>query len=248
MNGIAYFIYNGKSSLDYGLRIHNKNEVIIPKRAYDIHQMSGENGLMISDLGYYEPIEKVFYCTIEPIDQDVNTQIERIYRWLNEVKGFNPLAISFEQGFYYRAVLNEVIQIDTSYAPFAELGISFLCHPLRFLNEGKKPLVLTSSTMLHNLGSEESMPRLEINLSSLGNFSFSIEAERGAVKRFAFKAPSASKIIIDSQSYEIVDSRGNPLYRFAEFWDFPKLPQGRFEIKWDSVINTIELIPRWCKL
>lgn len=246
----AYFTYRGKSSLDYGLRIHNRLEMVIPKKAFSLHQVAGSNGLIVNDLGHYEPIERTFICTLEPKNgKSPESYIEGIRAWLLGGKGFLPLSFSKDKGVYYRAFISDLIRIDTSTSPFYELELSFLCHPFRYLNEGKREISLTNGAMLHNLGNQPSLPRIQIVLEGRSDAcTFRIREEGKKAQAYSFEGVEADRLIIDSETYEVTDGEGNGLYEVAKFWDFPKFPIGRFELELGSGIAAFCFMPRWCKL
>ena len=158
------FIFNGKSSKDYGLIVNTLPPIVKPPIRTEKIEIDGRNGDIINNLGYMAYDKEI---TVTRIDSNIN--INDIIKWLNCSK-ISALILSNEPSLYYKAQIIE--QIDfTRLENFEPVKIKFYVQPFKYqYNE---------ANVIYK-ASEEIVANGNINLSNTTDATMDIVELRGA--------------------------------------------------------------------
>lgn len=99
-----YFVYNGVSSLDMGLRIESKNVFSAPEYDVTFQSIPGRNGDLILPNGRY-PNVQVTYSVFLPAKSiaELAEKITKVKAWLyGEQNAYHTLSDSYACGRCYR--------------------------------------------------------------------------------------------------------------------------------------------------
>ena len=242
-----YFLYNGASSEDYGLKI--KRAPVMPLPTRDVFQthVTGRSGDLIQDLGSYQNITiSVEFFIKTPSGTTLQEQARSIKRWLTQARGYQKLMFSDDPDYYYLAAITSAMDIEEVINHFGQAILMFTCKPHKYRVDGQKVRKYTEATTKYkviNPESEESEPQFRIN--GTGDFTLYVNSEPHRITGIV------DHVIIDSEflvTYKLSGS-GNAVNQSANayFLEYPKFKPGRNTV-WISgsgTLNSIEIIPRW---
>lgn len=143
-----WFIFNGKSSKDFGVYISGLNTFGAPERDVDIISISGRNGDLTIDNGRYKNIDVSYPAFI--FDRFDNN-IEGLRNFLLSQSGYKRLEDTYHPNEYrlarYKSGLTPKV-IDELYA--GEFDLTFDCYPQRYLKSGDQIITMTADGSLFN--------------------------------------------------------------------------------------------------
>lgn len=143
-----WFIFNGKSSKDFGVYISGLNTFGAPERDVDIISISGRNGDLTIDNGRYKNIDVSYPAFI--FDRFDNN-IEGLRNFLLSQSGYKRLEDTYHPNEYrlarYKSGLTPKV-IDELYA--GEFDLTFDCYPQRYLKSGDQTITMTADGSLFN--------------------------------------------------------------------------------------------------
>lgn len=143
-----WFIFNGKSSKDFGVYISGLNTFGAPERDVDIISISGRNGDLTIDNGRYKNIDVSYPAFI--FDRFDNN-IEGLRNFLLSQSGYKRLEDTYHPNEYrlarYKSGLTPKV-IDELYA--GEFDLTFDCYPQRYLKSGDQTITMTAYGSLFN--------------------------------------------------------------------------------------------------
>ena len=167
-----YFVYNGVSSLDMGLRIESKNVFSAPEYDVTFQSIPGRNGDLILPNGRY-PNVQVTYSVFLPAK-----------------------SIAEDTVYTRKAVYSGSLDIEDQLNRIGVFTVSFSCHPFRYSVAGTDPITLTQSgSTVTNPESFESLPIL--TLTGEGTVTLTIQGG-GQNKSWVFTGLDGS-IVCDSE-------------------------------------------------
>ena len=218
---MAEFIYNGRSTKDFNLRIIN--EVSHELSSYDIETevVPGRDGVLLLDNQRLKPVERAFPLRL--ID-DVYQSTTEIAEWLG-VKGWHDLEFSWDEGYIYQATVINTISISEVLKQLGKLQVVFLVHPIKYFKDNSKITVIKWGTVI-NRGNVEAKPLIE--LAGSGNTTITINGRR--------------TVLEDVQGSITLDMKNRMVYKGnLSAWEkvvreegsvFPHLDVGNNSISW----------------
>ena len=184
------FIFNGKSSTDYGILVQHR-----PKRAFGLRTFtesapSNRNGSVFWDHDVYDNYELDLECFIKT---DSKITLDDVVDWMN-TPNYANLKLYYDDQYTYKAICKNVIsfqpyQADNKYYSFT---IQLSTHPFKYLDSGLKQLSGTT-IQINNTSKYESYPLITVTGS--GDTTLTINADQ----KYTFKGLSG-KITIDSEA------------------------------------------------
>ena len=140
--GLNYFIFNGKSSLDFGVYIGGQATFNAPQRDVSKVSIPGRSGDLIRDNGRFLNIEVTYNVVIM---KEFRGKTAEIRAWLKEPTSYARLEDTYNPDFYRMGICTASIDFDT--LAFNEAGkaqVTFDCKPERFLKSGEETISVGS--------------------------------------------------------------------------------------------------------
>lgn len=131
---LNYFVFDGESSLDYGVYIGGQNTYNAPERDVTKVSIPGRNGDLIQDNGRFLNVQVPY--TIVVMDE-FRDKTDAIKAWLLSKTGYCKLADTYHPGTYRLARVTGGIDFETSaFNATGKTQVIFDCKPERFLDSG----------------------------------------------------------------------------------------------------------------
>ena len=238
-----YFIYNGISSKDFGIKIKKNgiNNFSSPQRSYENILVPGRNGELFIDNGNYENFILNIDCCLDARRHNLNEVSRNIKSWLQSDLKYKKLILSTDDEVYYEAICNNKLDISQVFRNFGESIISFSCKPFKKVIYGENKIVLTSQKNIIN-NYMTSNPHIKV--VGNGDITININNQNLILKGVEDEIEVDSDIM---NCYKTVDSiitnQNNKMYS-----EFPVIEEGRNNISWTGNVTRLEIIPRWAVL
>lgn len=165
------FIYNGKSTKEFNLRIINEVSHELSSHDIETEVVPGRDGVLLLDNQRLKPVERAFPLRL--ID-DVYQSTTEIAVWLG-VKGWHDLELSWDEGYIYQATVINTISIAEVLKQLGRLQVVFLIHPIKYFKDNTKSTI-TKGQSIVNRGNVKAYPLIE--LSGSGNTVITINGRR----------------------------------------------------------------------
>ena len=241
-----YFIYNGISSKDMGVRITSKNIFSAPKYDLTFQAIPGRDGDLISPNGRFPNVLVSYTCFIPAKSiAELATKVTAVKGWLyTEPDRYHALSDSYDVDFFRKAVFNNKLDISDELNRIGVFTVNFTCHPMRFSNAGTKKSAHTATSFyLTNPYKFSSKPYIKITGSGSGTLTIQSTSTN---KTWNFNSISG---------YIECDSELMNFYKATELKNstvigegFPLLAPGKNTFTFSGGITKVEVIPRWCAL
>ncbi|MFP5521278.1 hypothetical protein [Peptococcus simiae] len=160
-NDDAYFIYKGRSSREFGLRILNDMSLQVPEYDIEFVEIPGRDGDLALDNKRYKSVDRSFRChLIPPKGQTLDQAVVAIAAWLSLQPGYHKLQWSGEPGYFWQAIYVQGINIVESLRQFGAVELTFRCQPGKYLAIGEQWVNLPpgEKITLHNPGNLPAYP------------------------------------------------------------------------------------------
>ena len=238
-----FFIYNGISSKDMGVRISSKDVYSAPKYDLKFQSIPGRDGDLISPNGRFPNTTVSYTCFIPAKSiQELSDKVTAVKCWLyTEPDRYHTLSDSYDTSFFRKAVFNNKLDISDEVSKIGVFTVNFTCHPMRFSHTGQVKTTFTASPFtLTNPYPFAAKPYLKINGRGTGTLTI--------------QSASSNKIWEFStlNGYTECDSELMNFYHDTEPKNdtvsgegFPTFAPGDNTIAFDGGITSIEVIPRW---
>lgn len=243
--GLNYFIFNGRSSLDFGVYIGGQATFNAPQRDISKISISGRNGDLIRDNGRFLNIEVTYNVVIM---KEFREKTAEIRAWLKSATSYARLEDTYNPDYYRMGVCTGSIEFDT--LAFNEAGkaqITFDCKPQRFLKEGENTISLGSLTSLgtdiYNPTEFPSKPLIRVYAS--GTVIMSVGKSS---KRYEMTIADISEYIdIDCDLMDCYKGALNQNSKVTLQDGFPQLESGINDVALGegSAEASVDIIPRW---
>lgn len=236
------FSINGHHSSEFNVYMRDRPVRVSAGRVIELRERPGNDSIVI-DYKHYRNAEWSISCyaKVKYLD-DVSNQEDLIKSWL-DTSNYSDFSYFFDDEYIYQAVVVPGTLVFTgsrrtgNLIPF-EFVISL--QPMKETYVGRYPIEIKNKDTLVNIRKYHSKPR--IHILGRGDISFYINEIKYELKNVP------EDIIIDSQieeSFQYQD--GNILFLDDRtlFKDFPLLPPGTINLKYEGNVDKFEIIPRW---
>lgn len=227
--------FNGKTNEDFGLFI---SDIELRKKAKPRTKtitVEGRNGTLVDYLGSYEP-----YTRKVKLVNRRDSDISRVYEWLTG-KGILRTSLD-EGGFFYVDVLEGIERDYLGKSYHAKIHhtvpVTFLVQPFFYLDAGTRPLEITATKKLFNIGTYEAEPIITVYGTGTGT----VYINDQVVTLSNLVAP----LTIDCKLQEVFENN-LPAGRKMQ-GDFPVLEMDSNTISFTGGITKLVITPRWCEL
>lgn len=195
----AYITYNGVKSTDLGLLL--TNDISSQSTVYEVEEVTipGRDGVLLRDRKRLLPVHRSYPFIVKASD-DLTKAQDRISEWVN-VRGYHALKLSWDEGHTYIASVTESFDIQEIIRAFGRVNISFLLHPIKFIDDGLnfQTLDLERDNVLTNTGNVLGDPIIKIE--GTGDCVFYINQRRMQLRGIQ------NGITIDMQKQQVYSGR-----------------------------------------
>lgn len=230
---IEHFVYNGKSSREYGIVINEHTGYSSPERDFTTVEVPGMDGDLTLDNGRYKNIIMTYKCGIA---NGFAAKISAMRAWLCSNIGYHRLEDSYHPDYYRIARISGTME-PTSFARAraGQFDIQFDCKPQRFLKSGEESYTFTGTGKIVNPTLYNALPLIRVyGTGTLGIGSTTITIS-------AANTYTDIDCAIQDAYKEATNCNGNIVLNSG---NFPVLKPGENGISL-SGISRIELTPRW---
>ena len=233
-------MFNGISSLDYGIQVEHPPEYQAPARDYEVIHVPGRNGDLVIDNGSYQNVNRSYQMAIGDKRKDYTSMANAISEWLHSVSGYARLEDSYEPEYYRMAMFQDEISIENIMQHAGRLTVDFNCKPQRFLKSGEEIIKISKRTTLYNPTGFNSLPCITVygsgrGVLSIGQHTITISNINGS-------------IVLDSEIQDVYKGTVNRNADVTLNKSFPEFVTGENSIAWSGGITYVEVIPRWWTL
>ena len=238
-----YFVFNGQSSLELGIRIKSKNVYSSPKRDLSLVSIPGRDGELINSNKRFGNATVSYTCFIpaNSIDE-LTTRIRNIKKWLFvDCDSYHELTDSYDSLFFRFAIFNSKLDITDQVNKIGSFTITFSCQPFKYQIAGYEFIqnIITESDIF-NPYPFASKPYIRIEGS--GDIRITISNSKGN-KTYLFKSVDGF-VICDS---ELMNCYKNTTLKNSDFVadEFPALEGGNNHFEIQGNATAIYITPRW---
>ena len=232
-----YFIFAGKSSLDFRVRVSGNGTHNIAERIIESVTVPGRNGdLTIRDEGF-KTVNQTYDAYI--VD-DFMMNFSAMANYLQSMRGNQRLEDSYHMDEFRMATFAGPIDPETVMDEAGKFTLTFKCQPQRYLKSGEREITISAGTSkkLRNPSLMEARPVIRVTGSgtfTIGGKSITITGNTGT-------------ITIDSELHDCYEGSTNK-NQSVTFSDgkYPALAAGETTITAPSGM-TIRIVPRWWRL
>ncbi len=233
-------MFNGISSLDYGIQVEHPPEYQAPARDYEVIHVPGRNGDLVIDNGSYQNVNRSYQMAIGDPQKDYTSMANVISEWLHSASGYARLEDSYEPEYYRMAMFQDEISVENIMQHAGRLTIDFNCKPQRFLKSGEELVKITGQTILYNPTGFNSLPCITVygngrGVLSIGMYTITISSINGS-------------IVLDSEIQDVYRGTVNRNADVILNKNFPEFVPGENSIGWSGGITYVEVVPRWWTL
>ena len=240
-----YFIFNGHSSAEFGIRINKKSVYGAPKRDASLISIPGRNGDIIYSNKKYSNVNISYTCFVSSKSkEELADKLTLIKNWLyKECDSYHALTDTYEPNFKKIAVFNNKLDITDEVSKIGSFTITFSCKPLRYLISGLDAQSYTDVAHLHNTYITPSKPYIKI----YGNGDGRLILTNGDGVHVWNISSIDEYIELDSElmsAFKDTELKNN----LVSGEGFPELIEGQNSIRFEGNITRIDIIPRWVSL
>jgi phage-related protein len=237
-----YFIFNGISSAEMGVRIQSKNTYSAPK--YDVSTLSipGRDGELIVQSGRFPNVTLSYTCYVPAKSiQELADKLTAIKAWLyTSTNEYHELKDSYDTKFFRKAAFHSKLDITDQCLKIGTFTATFNCLPFRYSYDGQQSKTYTQSFTLTNPYPFVAKPYIKLNGRGTGTLTIQSESSN---KIWQFETLNG---------YTECDSEQMNFYHDTVLKNdtvsgdgFPVLNPGTNTVSFDGGITSIEILPRW---
>lgn len=233
---LDYFIFAGKSSLEFRVRISGNGTYKTAERVTETVIVPGRNGDLTIDDKRFGTVDYVYEAYIvDNFDENYSGLIN----YLLSKKGNHRLEDSYHLDEFRMAKFNGPIEPNVLMAEAGSFDISFRVQPQRFLKSGEREITLSAGTFkVKNPTLMTALPKITVT-SGTGDLVIG--------SQHAVLSANNGNTVIDSELQDCYEGTTNRNPDLALSDGFPALGEGFTEITVPAGM-TVKLQPRWWKL
>ncbi len=243
---MSYFIFNGTSSGEFGIKIESKEVFSSPKYDNDFTGVPGRNGDLITSNNRFENIEVEYTCFLARKSiSELADVLRRIKAWLySSPHSYKTLTDSYQPDFTRYGVVTGALSIEEQLNKVGSFTIKFNCKPFMYLTEGFDSVSYSDSGFtITNPYLFNAKPYIKV--TGDGDVTMTIQSS-GDNSTWYFSS-------IDE--YLEIDSELMNFYKdtilknsYVTGSGFPVLYPGDNIFSFEGDISEVVIIPRWCTL
>lgn len=243
---MSYFIYNGRSSEEFGLHIESKDVFSAPEYDADFTSIPGRNGDLIVSNRRFANIRVTYTVFLTRRNISALADLLRTVKgWLyTEPDRYHEITDSYDSGYFRYGVISGGLDIQEQLNKVGWFTVTFNCKPFKYSFEGQRSVqVSKSGGSVFNPEAFTAKPLIIIEGS--GDFWLTLQ-NSGYNKTWNFKGIE-NGIVCDSEQMNFY--YGTQLLGDKVTGDgFPELPPGETVLTVSGGVSEIKVTPRWCCL
>lgn len=235
-----HFIFNGQSSLDYGVYIGGQGTYNAPQRDISKVSIPGRNGDLIMDNGRFLNVQVSYPIVVMDRFRD---RTYAIRAWLSSPTTYARLEDTYHPDEYRMGMLTGGIQFETSaFNLTGKAVVTFDCKPQRFFKEGETAKVISQTGgVVKSPTLFPSKPLIRINMKSGQSVGYVLFGNQ------IVNVHDASEYVdVDCELMDCFKGTDNCNYQ-VDFGGgtFPQLEPGTTVLTLSPSIDSVEVTGRW---
>lgn len=245
-----HFIFNGQSSLDYGVYIGGQGTYNAPQRDISKVSIPGRNGDLIMDNGRFLNVQVSYPIVVMDRFRD---RTYAIRAWLSSPTTYARLEDTYHPDEYRMGMLTGGIQFETSaFNLTGKAVITFDCKPERFLKSGESWVDLAGTagsgapvTSMQNPTRFDSKPLINAVIRPTGQDGV-ITIGNQTITILGTTQTAESNITIDCALMDCYNGTTNLNSRVSfSGQGFPVLPPGETGVSVSGSVFVLRMKGRW---
>lgn len=235
------FVFDGKSSLDFGLCIEHYPIQYAPKRKTEEISIPGRNGALHYDEGAFEDCTQIYECAfLDPYATAYTAHA--VKEWLYTSGKRKRLEDSYDPEHFRLASFLGPLDIENKLGRIGKFKVKFQCDPRCFLKNGEDSIIFRGNGVLRNHWFDAD-PMILVYGTGAGSITI------GATSLELLSI--GGSLTIDCETMDAYrENNGsrenaNAAIRCEKF---PKLKNGDNPVSFSGGVTKIEIIPRWWEL
>ena len=240
---MSYFIYNGISSLEYGIQIEHYPVYPVPERVFETLEIPGRNGDLIRYTGGMRNVVQPYDIFFKPSVPDANSYMvaSEVARWLNTPISYAQLEDSYRPGIFKNAIFTGPADWQMHFAKYGKTTLEFNCQPQSWIKDGQEIIADQNGSILYN-AYKTAKPMIYI--SGNGNCSVGIGAYSIGVETVG-----DWRLIVDSENETYRTPGGVSPVDVEISFGYPVLAErGETQISFSGGVTDLRIVPRWWTL
>ncbi len=248
---MSYFMYNGRSSEEFGLRIESKTIFSAPEYDAEFTSIPGRRGDLIVSNNRFKNVEVTYSVFLARKNisalADVLTEIKG---WLyTEPDRYHEISDSYDEKSVRYGVISGNLDIEEQLNKVGMFTVTFNCKPFKYSLDGLETIEVDgrSSITVTNPYAFPSKPYIRLYGNGMGMGTTLILQPQGQ--------RMTSWRISNIDGYIEIDSEQMNCYKDTVLKNhivsgdgFPQFKPGKTDIACIGDVSKIEIIPRWCSL
>ena len=234
----SYFVFGGKSSLEYGIRVEKCPTFATGQRIIEKQTVPGRSGDLLIDTGAYgncTQTYEIWFRAGKPTTQAAKS----VATWLLSGTGYLHLEDSYDPDVYRMAAYAGPLSIENWMLTHGRATLEFDCKPQRYLKQGQFPLQVQNG---ENVGNQW-MPALPlIKITGSGDGQLSVGSSQIAI------TDMGGAITLDCDVQNAYNGTINLNNSITVTGGWPVLETGQTAVSFSGGITAVEITPRWWSL
>lgn len=235
-------IFDGKSSLDYGVYISGEGVYNSPERDLEMISVPGRNGDYIIDRGRFLNIDVTYPAgTFDDDQQSFAQSISDFRNAVMSTVGYCRLEDDYHPDEFRLASAGSGFEVaPVKYGTAGEFSLIFSCKPQRFLKSGETEITASNNSTITNPTLFTALPLITVQ----GTGNLTINGNTLTI------SGNGATVFIDCESQEAYlqgGSSANNRITFNGNSNFYTLKSGSNSISWTG-LTSVKIKPRWWKI
>lgn len=230
------FIFDGKSSLEFGMWVFEKNTQLKPVRSTEVLTIPGMNGNLEIDNGRFNNVPVVYWCLIA---HDAEKKDKSFFDYILPKRGYLRLEDSIDKDEFMFARYTGGTEITKSKG-MSKWQLEFDCQPQHYLKIGEEPIEITADTQFQNPTHQTALPNIRVY--GTGEF----QCVSGDERQTLTINENTSYIDFDCALQDAHREAVNCNSMFTG--DFPRFNAGNVAVSISGNISRVIITPRWFRL
>lgn len=236
---VSYFIYNGKSSLEFNIGIEQCRSYPSAARSIERQTIPGRAGELLRDTGTYTNVTQPYEIYFKGKVDGMTAAASKIVQWLMSVQGYCRLEDSYEPDCYRLASYAGPFDAVNWMNLYGRTTIEFDCMPQHWLKSGETPVSVTNGQHLQN-DWQPALPLLQ--LTGVGDGELTVGSSTITITGID------GGLTIDSDTQNAYDGTTNKNSIITVSGGFPVLATGETIVTFSGGITAVQITPRWWHL
>lgn len=237
-----YFVFNGQSSLDFGLYVQEYPRITVPEKDLTEIIVPGSSEPLTQWTGTFKPFARKYKCWFD--QKPGIDRARKISEWLHDAPPSSRLEDSYRTAVFHKATFKGPMDITNVMDQLGMFTVEFQCAAPAFLKSGELAFTHPGIVKLNNPTSRASFPLLEVtgHVSGLVNI-----GSRQLTILFSGYSDTHT-FYIDChlrEAWEVVDGVEVSRNEWISSQDFPVIDPGENDISITGGIESVVIRPRW---